>query len=430
MNDDREKPFYVMVFLSLLLAGGVFILASAVTMDRLRYFSVPRHYITVFHRALGDAFSNFGAATGAGASSAAGKLKTFAAGLAARLYGNPVPAGLTAGRGHTPTGAGDAGDRGRDPNLFGFSVNMMTPGRSPGRNRAGDMASEPGFGAAPGTIPVPSDPRHASRKDKRTPPGAAPGPVTGAAPGPAADTGAAAPRIGASERREAPGRTAPGAAGTKPKSGAELDWAGDKTARNSGQDPDRGEFNLDSLKAGAVKKSAAPGREQQAKPAPAPGGGREAAGGAAGAGAKSGTGAAKVLKDLAARTKASDDGSLTASAASPKTPKARLPASPAALPGGQDTTAEEAGEGELTSEETEEINAILLKSLKSIENGYGPMATLEYTPCETTPLCGEHGLQGGFLTMTTEPGAMIQLAVKKIDAKWESYTIDFRPPPL
>lgn len=95
---------------------------------------------------------------------------------------------------------------------------------------------------------------------------------------------------------------------------------------------------------------------------------------------------------------------------------------------------------EITADDPENFNSlpedrkIELKKeihtfLKEVENKYGRMNDIHYTPCETTPVvCKDNGLTGNYLTMTTSGGARLDLGVKYLNGKWRVYTVNFRKP--
>jgi len=67
--------------------------------------------------------------------------------------------------------------------------------------------------------------------------------------------------------------------------------------------------------------------------------------------------------------------------------------------------------------------------LKRVENRYGTMSEIFFTPCsQAKELCGDHGLTEGYLTMRTSDGAKLILGLKYIKAKWRPYTVSFGTP--
>jgi len=69
----------------------------------------------------------------------------------------------------------------------------------------------------------------------------------------------------------------------------------------------------------------------------------------------------------------------------------------------------------------------LQTSLKQIEGAYGEMTDIYFNSCNGNPVCQEHGLRDGYLTMTTVNDAKIDIGYKYVEKKWERYTIDFDP---
>ncbi len=81
----------------------------------------------------------------------------------------------------------------------------------------------------------------------------------------------------------------------------------------------------------------------------------------------------------------------------------------------------------LPAARVKELQGEIETSLRQIENAYGPMADMYYKSCDNSALCAEHGLKGGYVTMTTTLDARIELGLKYVQKKWERYTISFDP---
>ena len=85
---------------------------------------------------------------------------------------------------------------------------------------------------------------------------------------------------------------------------------------------------------------------------------------------------------------------------------------------------------DLPPERINELDEDLNSALDQIQAAYGPMTEIYYTPCSGGDrICADHGLQNEYLTMTTENGAKIMMALKRVNGKWERYTISFDPGP-
>lgn len=82
---------------------------------------------------------------------------------------------------------------------------------------------------------------------------------------------------------------------------------------------------------------------------------------------------------------------------------------------------------QLTPQRSRALQGEIETSLKQIENAYGKMTDMFYTDCTDNSTCAEHGLKGGFVTMTTENDAKIEIGLKYQDRRWQRYTISFDP---
>lgn len=422
MSENREKPFYIMMFFSLLAAGSVFLFATMVTIDGLKIFAPRGRAKAVFHHAIASAFGNFGAATGD--SLIHGKVRSLAADPGSFMEGSAATPSGRNGPARTADGASRPG--GFNADLFDTASGLVlprfsTPGFHGGRAtsasseyyESGDvpgtlLAALPkkgpraaGPSSAPASPPAPSAPeKQGTAKDRGT---------ETAPPGPGAERNAFPTSLPSGSRPERPGA-----------SGAVSKWDSPGAAR-PGADPDPGNFDLQGIKAGAIKNSvrasgdADPKAAQAAGPAPSADTGKKKIGG--------------VLSGLTERLNRSPGSGAGPETSAAPTEIAQKPSSSSAAPAVSPSSGTTQESEEISPEEARKINALLVKALDSIQSGYGPMATLFYTDCADSPLCKEHELKGGFLTMTTETGAMAQLSAKKTNSVWQTYTLDFKPPP-
>ena len=427
MGENQEKPFYVMMFFSLLAAGGVFVLATMVTVDGLKPFSTYSRVKFVFHRAVASAFGTFGAATGTG--SIQGKLGALAADIASFLAATPAS---PAGRDKTIRGAsGPYGPDGFNADLFDLARGLVMP-RLPAPLIHGGRATTSSSeyyesGDVPGTLlaALPRRGRQAAEPSPAPPPPSAPSSPETRKPAPAGDRGTGnTPTLPAAGRNSGDAPAFWNRPEKAAKPGTPSKWDNPGAAR-AAADPDTGEFNLQSVKAGAIKNSAPAGNGTEPKAARA---GQASGGSAAPAPAKV-SGIINALTEKIVRASANSAKPRPASTPAALTQDPSTAAAPSTAPASSATSPAKQETGEITQEETQEINTVIAKALNSIQSGYGPMATLVYTDCADSPLCKEHQLKGGFLTMTTETGAVAQISAKKSDSQWQSYTIDFKPPP-
>lgn len=80
----------------------------------------------------------------------------------------------------------------------------------------------------------------------------------------------------------------------------------------------------------------------------------------------------------------------------------------------------------LSDARKQELKKDVLTFLKTVENKYGVMSQILYTPCsKAKDVCSENGLTMGFITMHTADGARVQVSLKYADKKWTPYTVSF-----
>ncbi|MDD2805352.1 MAG: hypothetical protein PHV33_07335 [Elusimicrobiales bacterium] len=84
---------------------------------------------------------------------------------------------------------------------------------------------------------------------------------------------------------------------------------------------------------------------------------------------------------------------------------------------------------ELSNERKLEVKQRIHGFIKRVENHYGAMEDIFYTPCSAgRELCKEHGLTEGYLTLETREEAELHLGLKYIKERWRRYTIGFTLP--
>ncbi|MDD2804802.1 MAG: hypothetical protein PHV33_04550 [Elusimicrobiales bacterium] len=80
----------------------------------------------------------------------------------------------------------------------------------------------------------------------------------------------------------------------------------------------------------------------------------------------------------------------------------------------------------LSADRKKEIKTEVHTFLRQVENQYGGMTDILFTPCSKDKVvCADHGLKMGFITMHTAEGARVQLSLKYVDKKWVPYTVSF-----
>ena len=84
---------------------------------------------------------------------------------------------------------------------------------------------------------------------------------------------------------------------------------------------------------------------------------------------------------------------------------------------------------ELSNERKLQVKQRIHGFIKRVENHYGAMDDIFYTPCSAgRELCREHGLTEGYLTLETREEAELHLGLKYVKERWRRYTIGFTLP--